>query len=392
VKKSSGPLPVVGNPNDPDGLLVWSRRYIEHQQVRNYSSETLRLTEIGLRMFIAWAEDRSLERPSQITRPILEAFQRWLFHRKKPNGKPIAISSQRLSLQKLVGFFRYLVRQNVILSNPAADLEMPKMPKRLPKAVLSESEVHKVLAIPDTTDAVGLRDRAMIETLYSTGIRRHELRGMRIEDVDFARETVFVRLGKGKKDRVVPIGERALHWVERYLDESRPALVMLPDDGALWISERGTVVSLDWLTRRMQNYIRAIDTGKTGGCHAFRHSMATHMLEAGCDIRHIQEFLGHVDMSTTAIYTRVSVARLKAVHAQFHPTSKLTTNSESAAAVKSAEQASDPAKTSAAALFARLEAESNEDDRTSDDDSTTDEEQRTSDEEQRTSIDTDGLT
>ena len=359
TKKPRAPLPVAGNPNDPDGLLVWSRRYIEHQQVRNYSNETIRLTEIGLRMFIAWAEDRSLERPTQVTRPIIESVQRWLFYRRKPNGKPLAVSSQRLSLQKLVGFFRFLARQNVILSNPAADLEMPNMEKRLPKAVLSEKEIEKVLALPDLTDPVELRDRAMMEVLYSTGIRRHELRGMRPEDVDYGRETVFVRLGKGKKDRIVPIGERALHWVTRYLEESRPALITLPDDGFLWTSERGTVVSLDWLTRRMRDYIIASDCGKTGGCHAFRHSMATHMLEAGCDIRHLQEFLGHVDMSTTAIYTRVSVRRLKAVHEQFHPVSKLSPRLTASPEPKPPDPTSQPL---AEQLMATLEAESEEDD------------------------------
>ena len=177
-KKAKPPSPTVGNPNDPDGLLVWSRRYVEHQQVRNYSAQTTRLTEVGLRMFIGWAEDRSLERPGQITRPILESFQRWLFYRRKPNGKPLAMSSQHLVLQKIVGFFRFLVRQNVIPWNPASDLEMPKLEKRLPRAILTEKDVEKVMAQADLNDPVELRDRAMMEVLYSTGIRRHELAGL----------------------------------------------------------------------------------------------------------------------------------------------------------------------------------------------------------------------
>lgn len=346
-----------GNPNDPDGLLVWSRRFVEHQQIKNYSKETTRLTEIGLRTFIGWAEDRSLERPGQITRPILEAFQRWLFYRRKPNGKPLAMSSQHLVLQKLVGFFRFLVRQNVIVSNPASDLDMPRLEKRLPKAVLTESEVEKVMAQADLNDPVELRDRAMMEVLYSTGIRRHELAGLLLGDVDYERETVFIRLGKGKKDRIVPIGERALHWVARYLEEARPLLVTMPDDGFLWVTELGGPISLDWLTRRMRQYFERAGIGKSGAVHIWRHSMATQMLEAGCDIRHLQELLGHSETSTTAIYTRVSVGRLKVIHAQFHPGSKLTTTSSKATIAGGKEPSPED-------LLEALESESQEDDPT----------------------------
>lgn len=353
TKKRRKPLPTVGNPNDPDGLLVWSRRYVEHQRIRNYSEQTIRLTEIGLKMFIGWAADRSLERPTQITRPILESYQRWLFYRRKPSGRPIAFSSQRLTLQKLKGFFRFLARQNAILWNPASDLELPKIEKKLPKAVLTEKEVELVLGLPDVTDATELRDRAMMEVLYSTGIRRHELAGLRIEDIDHERETVFIRLGKGKKDRIVPIGERALHWVNRYTEEARPLLLVPPDEGHLWISELGGAISLDWYTRRMAAYVDRAGLGKTGACHIFRHSMATQMLEAGCDIRHLQELLGHAETSTTAIYTRVSVGRLKLVHGQFHPAAKL------ASKPKTTTPKSDPTPED---LLAALEAESEEDD------------------------------
>lgn len=356
-KKAKPPSPTVGNPNDPDGLLVWSRRYVEHQQVRNYSAQTTRLTEVGLRMFIGWAEDRSLERPGQITRPILESFQRWLFYRRKPNGKPLAMSSQHLVLQKIVGFFRFLVRQNVIPWNPASDLEMPKLEKRLPRAILTEKDVEKVMAQADLNDPVELRDRAIMEVLYSTGIRRHELAGLLLGDVDYERETVFVRLGKGKKDRIVPIGERALHWVARYLEEARPLLVTMPDDGFLWVTELGGPISLDWLTRRMRQYFERAEIGKSGAVHIWRHSMATQMLEAGCEIRHLQELLGHSETSTTAIYTRVSVGRLKVIHAQFHPGSKLATTPSKGAITGGKEPSPED-------LLEALESESQEDDPT----------------------------
>jgi integrase/recombinase XerD len=313
--------PLVGDADDPDGLVVWSRRYVDHLRVRAYSPRTIRTTESCLSLFTEWAWDRGLTKPTEITRPILESYQKWLFYRRKPNGKPLTFSSQRVRMQKLRVFFRWLARQNVVLANPAADLELPRVPRRLPKAILTEREVEKVMAIADVTTGLGLRDRAMMEVLYSTGIRRAELAGLQLFEIDEDRGTVTIRMGKGRKDRVVPIGERALHWMGRYVEEVRPDLVVPPDEGFIFLdSEDGNAIKLARLTQLMKRYIDAADLGKTGACHIFRHSMATHMLEGGCeDIRLIQELLGHAEMSTTAIYTRISIKRLKRVHEQTHP-------------------------------------------------------------------------
>ena len=183
--------------------------------------------------------------------------------------------------------------------------------------------LEAVLALPDLGDPIGLRDWAMMEVLYSTGIRRAELAALRLPDLDVERGTLTVRLGKGKKDRVVPIGERALMWVGRYLDEVRPSLVVPPDRAALFLDKRGASVGLARLTQLMRRYIGRAGLGKTGACHIFRHTMATLMLERGADVRLIQEILGHEELSTTEIYTRVSIGHLKAVHDRTHPGAKL---------------------------------------------------------------------
>src|SRR5262245_30889702 len=203
--------------HDPEGLVVWARRYHERQRVKGFSHATLRSIEHHLVLFVEWADDRGIGRPHEVTKPILEAYQRYLFYYKKPNGKPIGFCAQRQRLQVLRGFFRWLAQQNVILSNPASDLELPRTEQRLPRAVLSEREVEQVLALADPDEPLGLRDRAMMETLYSTGIRRGELAGLDVFDLDTERGTVTVRNGKGRKDRTVPIGERALSWIERYI-------------------------------------------------------------------------------------------------------------------------------------------------------------------------------
>lgn len=313
--------PFVGE-GEPHGMAVWARRLLEHLRVRNYSERTIAGTESALKLFVEWATLRGLERPEEITKPILEHYQRWLFYFRKPSGRPLTFSSQRQRLQKLRIFFRWLARQNAIPSNPASDLELPRVERRIPRAILSEREIDKVLALPDVAEPLGVRDRAMMEVLYSTGIRRHELAGLELFDVAADAGTVTVRQGKGKRDRVVPIGARALAWVARYVEHARPELVVSPSEPALFLSEHGGPLHLGPLTNLMRSYVERAKVGKRGACHIFRHSMATHMLEGGADIRHIQEILGHAEMSTTAIYTRVSIRHLKVVHEATHPAAR----------------------------------------------------------------------
>jgi integrase/recombinase XerD len=211
----------------------------------------------------------------------------------------------------------------VILSNPASELELPRKGVQLPREVLNEREVEVVLGQPDTSDRYGVRDRTMMEVLYSTGIRRRELAELGLYDIDAVRGTLMVRSGKGNKDRVVPIGERALAWVDKYVREARGDLVTLPDCGVMFLSRFGEGISLTSLSQKVREYIKSANVGKTGSCHLFRHTMATMMLERGADIRFIQEMLGHADISSTQLYTRVSIKRLQEVHAATHPSAKL---------------------------------------------------------------------
>lgn len=159
----------------------------------------------------------------------------------------------------------------------------------------------------------------MLETLYSTGMRRMELIGLKLYDIDVDRGTVMIRQGKGKKDRMIPIGDRALAWIDKYLTEVRPELVAGLDDGVLYLTNLSEPFTPNRLTQLVRNYVQAAGIGKTGACHLFRHTMATLMLEHGADIRFIQEMLGHADVSTTQIYTQVSIRQLKEIHTATHP-------------------------------------------------------------------------
>ena len=309
----------VGDRTDPLSFAALVASYLEWMRSRNYAEATVTSRERLLGFLIEWAELRGVTRPSQVTKPILERYQRHLFHYRKPNGRPLSFSSQQQRLVPVRMFFQWLARRNLILSNPASDLELPRREWRLPKAVLTAEEAERVLRAVEPNRAVDLRNRAILETFYSTGLRRRELIHLRLTDVDFERRTVFIRLGKGKKDRVIPIGERALQWIDRYIEEVRPDFVTPPDEGYLFLTESGESLTPDHLTELVRRAVDRACLGKTGACHLFRHTMATLMLENGADIRFIQQMLGHASLSTTEIYTQVSIRKLQEIHAATHP-------------------------------------------------------------------------
>ncbi len=312
-------LPLAGELGDELGLTRLVQTHLEWMATKGYTAQTIEGRTKELRPFLLWCSVHNLARPGEITRPMLERYQRHLFHYRKSDGKPLSFVAQRGRLYAVRSFYRWLARNNLVLSNPASELELPKVPRRLPRCILTASEIEAVLAQPDLTDILGVRDRALLETLYTTGMRRAEVCGLEVFGLERERGTVMIRQGKGQKDRVVPLGPRALAWIEKYLAEVRPKLVVEPDEGVLFLSHLGTALDKGYLTHRVRRYIERAELGKRGSCHAFRHSMATLMLENGADIRFIQAMLGHAELSTTKIYTQVSIRALAEVHAATHP-------------------------------------------------------------------------
>ncbi len=269
-------------------LHVWLGRYVEWLTVRNYSARTAKNTASSVGLFLRWCDERDIVRPEDVTKPILERYQRFLFHYRKENGRPLSFRTQHVRLVPVRGFFRWLVRQDVLPSNPASDLDMPRKEKRLPKHVLTVAEAERILARPRIGETVGLRDRALLELLYATGLRRAELVALDVDDLDIERSMVMVRQGKGRRDRFVPMGERALAWGRKYLDGSRPELATAESASALFLTHLGERLSLPWITERVRSYVEASGVGKKGACHLFRHTMATLMLEGGADVRFVQ--------------------------------------------------------------------------------------------------------
>lgn len=307
-------------PCDPSAanlLHVYKREFCEWTLVVGLSQETARSRALTLGYFIGWAHERGIGHPGEVTRPVLQRYQRHLYLYRTRHGQPLAFGSQLARLSPVVAFFKWLTRQGHILANPAADLELPKVPKRLPKVLLSIEQVEAVINRPDTATLAGLRDRAILELLYSCGVRRGECVRLKLHEVDTERGTVMVRGGKGGKDRLIPLGARACAWVCRYLLEVRPQL-LAGDTDVLFLTDYGEPLEKSRLFQLVQRYMRQVGIAH-GGCHALRHAMATHMLEGGCDIRYIQAMLGHTKLQTTQIYTHVAIEQLKAVHATTHP-------------------------------------------------------------------------
>jgi integrase/recombinase XerD len=198
-------------------------------------------------------------------------------------------------------------------------MAMPRLPRSLPHWVPSVAQVEQILAQPDLSTRSGVRDRSILEVLYSTALRRMELARLQASDIDLVEGLVRVRGGKGRRDRIVPVGARARRWVATYLQDVRPCLLPSHRENTLFITDYGEPFGKNRLGDLVRRYVERARLAAPGACHLFRHACATHMLENGADIRFIQSMLGHASLSTTQIYTRVSIAKLREVHAATHP-------------------------------------------------------------------------
>lgn len=296
-----------------------AEEFLKKLEARHYSSETLKIRRFDLAVFLQWAEDRGMTDPEDISRPVIDRYQRYIFKYRKKNGEPLALSSQRGRLVAIKQFFKDLAQRYVILNNPTSELQMPREGHRLPRDPFNISEVELILIQPDIETPNGLRDRCLMELLYSTGVRRSELVGLSIYDIDFDRQVIMIREGKGRKDRVVPVGNRALLWLEKYLHEGRPLFCLQAEEPHLFFTKRGQYMSSSYLGSCVRRYIDQAGVNKKGSCHLFRHTVATLMLENGADIRYIQQLLGHAKLNTTEVYTRVSIDQLRKVHRLTHP-------------------------------------------------------------------------
>ena len=216
------------------------------------------------------------------------------------------------------GFFRFLITNGYIEENPMERISAPKLSKKLP-LVLSINEIENILEQPKTNVKLGLRDKAILETLYACGVRVSEIANMKLSDLFFDEEMIRV-FGKGSKERFIPIGKSAISWNGNYLKNSRPLLIKkMRSENYLFLNSRGTRLSRMGIWKIVEKYVKQANIKKEVHPHTFRHSFATHLLEGGADLRAVQEMLGHADISTTQIYTHIDREYIKQVHKEFHP-------------------------------------------------------------------------
>jgi integrase/recombinase XerD len=313
----------------PDSLPACAAAFLEHLAARAYSQGSLDAHHWALKGFLAWAEEQNLTSPGAFTRATLGDYQLHLYHYRSPRTKePLVVNTQLARLGAIRRFFAWLCRSGAIPANPACDLDLPrKQASHLPKC-LGDDEIQRLLALPDTADPFGLRDRTILELFYATGVRRTEMTRLDHGDFDPSARTLLVRKGKAGKSRLLPVGERAAWWLEKYLAEVRPLFAHLPAETALFLSGYGTRFSPAYIGNWVAGLMKKAGVKIPGSSHLWRHSCATGMLEGGADIRYIQEMLGHEQLTTTQIYTHVSIKALTEVHARCHPYGRMPVSNE----------------------------------------------------------------
>jgi integrase/recombinase XerD len=277
---------------------------------KGLSDNTREAYRSDLALFNGWLDERGV-RLSDAGRETILDHLAW---RLANNYK--ARSTARL-LSGLRGFYRFLLREGAISVDPTLRIDLPQLGRPLPKA-LSEADVEALLAAPDHGDPLGMRDRAMLEVLYATGLRVTELVSLSLEQLN-PRQGVLRTFGKGNKERLVPLGEEALHWLTRYLREAREALLNGKASDVVFPSRRGDLMTRQTFWHRIKLHARQAGIAASISPHTLRHAFATHLLNHGADLRTVQMLLGHSDLSTTQIYTHIARARLQELHAQHHP-------------------------------------------------------------------------
>jgi integrase/recombinase XerD len=279
---------------------------------KGFAQNTLSSYRSDLLGFANWLGDRS--KCLELSSVQQSDIERYLA--VKLAAGTTARSCARL-LSCLRGYYQWLYRESVIQLDPTIDLESPKLGKPLPKT-LTESDVESLLAAPEVSDALGLRDRAMLELLYACGLRVSELISLTINQVGFNQGVLRI-MGKGSKERLIPMGEEAQHWLQLYMQQARPVLMGERHDDVVFPSKRGQMMTRQTFWHRIKHHALAAGIVKPISPHTLRHAFATHLLNHGADLRVVQLLLGHSDLSTTQIYTHVAKARMQELHAAHHP-------------------------------------------------------------------------
>ena len=299
---------------------VLFHRFAKHLELLNFSPRTLEVQRFYFNRFAEFLAEGNITDPQSVTAATMQDFQRWLFYQPTVKGTARSIGSQNHILCGMKSFFAFLAQEGYLASDPAKGLRLAREPDALPKNILTPEEARRIIEAPDTQTLIGYRDRALLEVLYATGVRKEELRTLNVEDVNLEEELLRVNRGKGFKDRVVPLSRVACQYLENYLKAIRPELLKGRQTDKLFISHRdGLPMGRHGIERLLAKYARQLKLKKHITCHLWRHSCATHLLKNNANLRHVQQILGHRSLATTERYLRLTITDLKEAHRKFHP-------------------------------------------------------------------------
>lgn len=299
-------------------LTLWKTRFGEYLQVRQFAARTVQNYVAELKPFFEFLESIAVKDLASVTRDVIEEYRARLCYADH-NGQKLTAVTQGTRLAAIKAFTRYLSRERFLLVDPAAGVELPRVPRFTPPILLSEEEAKRLMETPDTKTFLGLRDRAILEVLYGTGLRNAELCHLTLEEIDLARKEIRLKRGKGGKGRVLPLGDEAASWLGEYLERSRPILIRAASEPLVFLSCRGMFLPRASLGGIVRRTAQRAGIEKRVTVHSLRHCYATHMLAAGAGVRHLQTLLGHESLATTQRYTKVEVTDLRIVLQNFHP-------------------------------------------------------------------------
>lgn len=287
--------------------------------MRNWSAQTQETYLTGLQSLLGFLDSQGVVEIQRLSRELLESYRLHLFE-KRHRGRPLAVATQSVRLTAAKAFARYPAQENLVLLDVGASVDLPKVPRSLPR-VLSEDETLRLVEAPDLGQPAGVRDRALLEILYASAARNSELGRLQLADIDWDQQGLWIRQGKGGKDRMVPMGEEALAWLEEYLASVRPLWVQKPQELHVFLTYRGRPMGRDNLASIVSRWARSVGLSDVTP-HTLRHSCATHMLRRGANLRHLQEMLGHDSPLTTSHYAQVDLKDLHKALRRYHPREK----------------------------------------------------------------------
>ncbi len=295
-------------------------KYRESMKIRNLANKTITGSIRYLNKFFQYLEKiHSITEIDKITKDTIYEYQIYQYERINKVGRLNTVAEQNNALKPVKHFFQYLKEYGYIVSDPASAIAYAKEPSRLPRGILTQSEARKILHAPDLKTATGYRNRTLMELLYTSGVRKGELINLKLEDVDYDDGILRIEQGKGKKDRIVPIGKIACRYLENYIKSVRPEFIKDPYNNYLFLSLKGNRLSRNRVWTLIKKYTKQAKIKKNVHPHTFRHSCATSMLKNKADIRSIQELLGHSSLDSTQVYTKITITDLKEIHTRCHP-------------------------------------------------------------------------